>query len=52
MPSFFGKGGNGALGWPRLGEGVRDHLVQRHWDQGREVTVWRDALFTVMSLFW
>lgn len=25
MPSFFGKSGNGVLGWPRLGEGARDH---------------------------
>lgn len=37
---------------PGWGKASEITVVQRHWDQGREVTVWRDALFTVMSLFW
>lgn len=37
---------------PGWGKAPEITVVQRHWDQGREVTMWRDALFTGMSLFW
>lgn len=46
MSSFFLKGGDGFWAGPGWGKTSEITVVQRHWDQGREVTVRRDALFT------